>query len=122
MAQALLWNDDQQLVVLYKLLERTEQIYNTLREQGNDASELTIKRHKFGVEWVLDEILRACRNHTNWYRGRQQLGRLVDLRMDLNDYYEKVLNQPEGQRARLFRDHHHEFYATHVQIKGLFAN
>lgn len=121
MADQYLWTEDPYLIVLFKLLIKVKTIYNSLiREHAR--SDDNLKRHKFSVRWLIEEITQACKNYPHWYRGRQRLGSLVDLKLELEEYFDKVLNKPIEETRILYGELNHEFYATFVQLERLFQD
>ena len=120
MADQKLWQDDPYLLVLYKLIVKTKQAYEACRRPGG-ASQRNLKRHKFTVKWLIEEISQACRTYPHWYRGRQCLGQLIDYRLEIDAYYDKVCDKPIQETMILWKTDHHHFYGTFAKLEELFS-
>ena len=119
MAENQLWKEDPYLTVLFALINTSRQNYQAL-VNPNGRTERNLKRHKFIVKWLIEEILHACRNYPQWYRGRRRIGQLVEFRLRLEDYFDRVLDHNTEQIDVLFQNLHQEFYGILTQIEAMF--
>jgi len=115
-----LGTNDPQLVVLHRHLLLARRYYDLLRVEPRDRDKL--RNHRFSTKCLREQIQEACKNSPKWQTGRQQLATLIELRHDLEDYWEEVFGDYRYDiQIRKFGEKHHEFYATLIQALRLFA-
>jgi len=102
--------NDPYIVVLHRELIQARIHYEGLREEPQNFDR--IRDHKFSVKHLIEEIHETCRNCPHWQTGKQQLETLVDIRHDLESYYDEVFNHDSIEvQGRRFLLYHHEFYS-----------
>lgn len=112
--------NDPYLIVLHRNLLQARIFYQELREEPQNIDR--IRNHKFNVKWIKEEVHDACKNSPKWQSGRQHLESLIDIRHDLEDYYDVVFNNDSIEiQGRRFVENHHEFYAVLRHFLRLFA-
>ena len=103
-----IWNEDPHLTVLRRLVVEARTAYDAL-VAFEDRPEESLMKHKFTVEWLIQEIQDTVRNYDKWSRGRHKLTRLLDVKYQLIDYLTKTLEFPYEESVRLFNLNHEDF-------------
>ena len=116
-----LWREDHQLAVLIRIAIEARGIYETLTTFQEKPEDL-LQRHRFSVEWLIEEILVTVRNYDKWSKGRRHLSTILDIRYRLHEYLISTLEHGYEQQVRLFELNHGEFFQALNQLEGLFGN
>ena len=115
-----LWLGDPHLAVLRKLVIEARNIYLNLTVVQEKPEELLMK-HKFSVEWLIEEIIYTVRKYDKWSRGRTKLPRLLEIRYELQTYFNKTLVFPYEEVVRLFDIYHADFNNQLTNLDNLFG-
>ena len=115
-----IWREDPQLTVLRKLVAEARAVYQSLTIIEEKPEELLMK-HKFTVEWIIQEISDTTKTYEKWSRGRHKLTQLLDIRYELIDYVNKTLEYPHEETVRLFNIYREQFERHLDEIELLFG-
>lgn len=118
--QQRLWNEDPHFTVLLKLTFEAHAVYDHLVQQ-QEKPEDQILKHKFSIEWLIEELFVVIRGYDRWTRGRARLATVLDIKYKLQEYVNNTLEHPSEERARLFEENHQQFGQLINQLENLFG-